>query len=218
MSADANNALRTWMTLAETEGQMASAIGAYRTLFKMIEGGFSPDWKLFNLTPGAFFGWGLQHVPERKNDGKNPVLSIKLADMTAASNSLAEHTAKYRALNESIASRPSSPPPRLRCPKCRMTGMVDFEAHVKRCRPWNTSTKEEQAGIEKSNASLLAPVHTPIRTSSNQHPQVQYGEAVLQLGLVQSRLVQAPPSQEIRALTSRARRLLDDIEAASAGL
>lgn len=219
MDTEVNEALKTWKALAETETQTQAAINAYRILYGLIESGHSPDWKMYGLTPGAFFGWGLQHVPERKFDGKNQALSVKLADMGDAGKSLAAHTEKYRKLNDSIVARPSSPPPRLRCPKCRSYGHVDLEAHIKICRPWNTSTTAERKSIEASNEAIRnPPVIPPVITVSHQNPQAQYGECVNSLGLIQARLVQAPPAHEIRALTSRARRLLDDIETVSASL
>lgn len=220
-NAEVNEALRTWMTLAESETQQQAAIGAHRRLYGLIESGAIPDWKKYNLTPGAFFGWGLMHVPERKHDGKNAALAVKVADMTKATSSLAAHTAHYRELNDKIAERPSSPPPVLRCPKCRRR--MDDESHFKthRCMPWNETPKPERDEIVRTNRTILQPTPTVVVVEERKaftNGAEQYGTCVEDLGKIHARLVQGPQEREIRALTNNARRLLDLIDAAATGL
>lgn len=229
---ESDNALRIWMTLVEQDDKSHAAIGAYRTLARLIESGKAPNWGNFNLTPSAFYGWGLLHVPERKKVD----LAFALANMDEAGKGLKQRVESYKTHNDKLAngSRVSVPPAaplseqKLRCPKCTILMSGDLEPHVSNCRPWNVIKVSDREEILKRNRDILTarklaltpPQESPqpVITTPFRNPQDQYGSCVNELGNVHARLVQAPASHEIRGLTSRARRLLDLIDSAAIGI
>jgi len=208
--------LKLWM-IAVDSGDMVIAVDTYRALFRLIESGIEPDWKAVGIGPSGFYGWGLQHVPERKHVA-NEKLAMMVNDMSKKTGALAESNSRYAIHNDGASKRLQSypPPAKPRCPKCRMSGFLDFEEHVRRCHPWNTSTLGEIAAIEKSNALLSAPPK-PIHKAFTNAAE-QYGHCVNELGKVHARLVQAPSAREIQALVEKGKALLALIEAASTGL
>jgi len=107
--------LKLWV-IAVDSGDMVVAVDAYRALFRLIEAGHEPEWKTVGIGPSAFYGWGLQHVPERKN--VNEKLAVMVEYMNSRTASLAESNARYAKHNDGVAKsldrRPSVPPPRMR--------------------------------------------------------------------------------------------------------
>lgn len=193
-------------------GEIELAIGTHRVLFSMIEEGKPPDWSQSGTTTkNSFYGWGLLNVPERKI---NMSLSKALKNMGEVGKSLDESTARYAAHNDRMSRRKSVPPKFPRCPRCAFIIHDDFDGHVKRCKPWNTLTTKEKQDIEAENARIL----NPTQKDSFSNPAHQYGTCVEELGVIQARLVSAPPLRDVQALTKRAARLLELINEAATGL